>query len=620
MITPVTLTTNNVSKELMQIARQNNISVSELYINIRSVETFLKDSNLDSESDLVEIHAKDFDKYRQEVSLRDNTIEFEQEYTIEIKFKEEAYPFKSMITEIEFEDNDTCAYLVIKKGSRLHYYKELYNDFLSFITEQKIRSNLMLYLFDVDYKSTIKQFVDVIEKVKSITFKEDKKILVSQGLKEIESVTSEIFMAIEKNNPTGDEDNEGRVNYSNRGFLLSCSAGEELFEFTKPQQGQHGRTCKGKIIEVELIDLDTKPVFTVENNIEVQESFENIKYLSSKSGYLVKTGDQYGVSNSIDVDEISFRTTGTINTDLDSEISINVIKNNPLEDAVEEGMHVKVQNLCIQGSIGPKTQIQTRNLSITGQSHHESSIKCVNANIGLHRGKAVGRKIEVTTLDGGEIIADIAIVKNCLRGKIRAKTIEIGTLGSHVVMEASQYIQIEKVKGEENTFIIDPLITGAFDNREDDEAYLSKLKDELALLVEAFKSSTEQVKKNLEPCKRIQKAIIASKNKGVEISSTLIEKFKSCRVMQVRYKKLKENVAYKKSQCEGLEKKIFNNDSNIFDAKIVLNEPINGYNHIIYKLNKPHIEINLTTDESMKKKIFKLIRDEEDILKIVNIS
>lgn len=620
MINPVNITTSNVSEELRSIATQEDVSISELYIKLRSVNIFVKDSDLN----FVEIFAKDFDKYREEIFLRDNNIEFLQEYTIDIQSKEESYPFKDMISKIEFNEHDTDACFVIKKGSKLSYYSELYDDFLSYITEQKLRSNIMLYLFDVEYKESIKEFVDVIEKIKSITFKEDKKILISQGLREIAAVDAETSMIIKEENETGSEDSAGRVDYSNRGFLISCSAGEELFEFTKPQQGQHGRTCKGEIIEVALIELDTEPLFTVENSIEVLDSFENIKYLSTKSGYLVKTGNQYDVSNSIDVGEISFKTTGTINSDLDYEISINVMKDDPLEDAVEEGMHVKVQNLSIHGSIGPNTKIETRDLSISGQSHHDSLIQCVNANIGLHKGKIIARKVEVTTLEGGEIIADIAIVKSAMRGKIRAKTIKIGTLGSHVIMEASQYIQIEKVKGEENQFIFDASINDAFDNKDDnkddDEEYLKRVKDELIVLLKAFKDSTAQVKKNLEPCKKIREAIIASKNRSVAIPSALIQKFKSCQIMQVHYKKLKEDLEYKKGKYENLQKKMLKSSSNIFDAKIILNEPINGYNHITYRLHKPQIDIKLTTDEKMNKKIFRLSEDEEGVVKIINVS
>ena len=615
MINPVNIITNNVPKELVRIAAQNATSSSHLFIKLYSVQTFVKDPN----EGLVEIFGSDLSDYTNEETLRDNTVEFEQQYEIEIRSQPKEYPFKDMTCEIEFEENATLAYLVIKKGSKLKYYDGLYDDFLDYITEQKLRSNIMLYIFDADYKESIKEFVDVIEKIKLITFKEDKKILVSQGIDEIESVTSEVCMNIEENYKIGAEDAEGKVDYSNRGFLLSCIEGEQLFEFIKPQQGKNGRNCKGNIIEVAIVNLDARPTFTVENSIEVQDSFENIKYLSNRSGYLIKKGNQYDVSNSIDVDEISSKTTGTINSDLDSEISINVIKDNPLEDAVEEGMHVKVQKLSIQGSIGSKTQIEARDISITGQSHNDSFIRCINAEIGLHKGKVMGRKVEVKALEGGEIIADIAIVKHAMHGKIRAKTIDIELLGSHVIMEASQYIQIETIKGEENKFIIDPLIDSGFDdNKDDDEAYLKKLETELKDMIRAFKDATQRIKKNLEPCEKIKAAIIKSKDQGVEISSVLIKKFKQCKVMKVQYKNLKEDVEYKKSQHEKLKKKIFSSGADVFNAKIIVNNPLKGYNRILYKLNDPEIEIELNVNESMNKKIFHLIEDDEGVLKIVN--
>ncbi|MFT5661708.1 MAG: hypothetical protein ACI9TV_002355 [Sulfurimonas sp.] len=617
MINPITVVTNNVGKELVRIAAQNSLSASQLYIEINSVKTFVKSAD----SEFIEIFANDLSKYKDEAYLRDSTIEFEQEYNIEVNSMYDDDPFKDMLCDIEFEENDTLAYLVIRKGSKLKYYDELYTDFLNYIIEQKLRSNIMLYLFDADYKGSVKGFVDVIEKINKILFKEDKKILISKGLNTIESIHSDISMLIEENNDVGAEDSEGKVDYSNRGFLLSCAEGEQLFEFIKPQQGKHGRNCKGKFLEVETINLDSNPTFTVEGGIEVQDSFEHIKYFSNKSGYVVKKGNQYEVSNSIDVDEISFKTTGTINSDLESEISINVIKNDPLEDAIEEGMHVKVQRLSVKGSIGPSTKIEAREIYIDGQTHNESYIKCVNAKIGQHRGKIIGRRVEVKTLEGGEIIADVAIVKNAVRGSIQAKIIEIEILGSHVTMEASEYIQIDIVKGEENRFIIDTTIKGAFDNnnKEENTAYLEKLQEELKPLLRILKETTAKVKKNLEPCEKIKAAIIKNKNLGVQIPATLVKNFKLCQIMKVHYKKLKEDFEYKKDQIEILKKKIFSSAVDILDTKIIVNQPIRGYNSIKYRLSNPPREINLKINESMHKKTFKLMEDEEGILKIVNI-
>lgn len=615
MIKPINVVTSNVKEELRSIEKQYVVSASKLHITINSITTFISTNN----SGVTEISEDDYDRYKDEEYLRDDTVSFTQEYELEIEPVSTYYPFKDMYCEIEFEEKSTLAYLVIKAGSRLRYYDELYEDFLDFIDEQKLRENIMFYLFDVEFESSIKSLVDVIKKIKKIEFKEDKKILVSKGINEIESISSKVSMNIEEKSNIGAEDDEGKVDYANRGFLLTCEEGEQLFEFVKPQQGKHGRNCKGAIIEVEIIELDVSPEFTVDDNIEIQESFENIKYLSNKNGYLVKNGNTYDVANSIDVSEISFKTTGTIDTDLDTEISINVVKKDPLEDAIEEGMHVKVQNLFIDGSIGPLTEIEARNMSTTGQTHHESLIKCVNADIGLHKGKVIGRKVEVKTLEGGEIIADTVIVKNAVRGTIKAKTIDIQTLGSHVVMEASEYIKIEKSKGEENRFIINPLIDSGLDkSKNDDEVYFRKIETELKVLLESYKKISQQMKKNLSPCEKIKKAIIKNKNDGIDISSDLIKKFKMCKLMNVRYKKIKEDASYKKSKYKELKEKQLKQKNDVLDIKITTDTPLRGYNYIVYQLSNPDREITLNTDDTMTKKVFKLIEDEDGILKIIN--
>ena len=185
-------------------------------------------------------------------------------------------------------------------------------------------------------------------------------------------------------------------------------------------------------------------------------------------------------------------------------------------------------------------------------------------------------------------------------------------------MEASEYIQIDKIKGEENKFIIDPLIDGGFDSNDDDELYLKKLKDEFNSLLKTYKDTTVKVKKNLEPCEKIKALIIKNKKLGVKISSTIIQKFKFCKVMRVHYKKLREDVEYKKSQYEKLKKKVFSSGVNVMDSKITVKQPLKGFNHILYKLNDPKREMELRTNESMNKKIFKLMEDEDGVLKIVN--
>ncbi|MCK9490660.1 MAG: FapA family protein [Sulfurimonas sp.] len=616
MTDSIDISTNNVYKELLRIAAQNSIPISRLYIRINEIQTFIKNKD----AGLVKLSDEELNRYiKEEEALRDAEAEFEQQYDITVSPYYKGYPFLRMICEIEFNEDETLAYFIIKRGSQIEYYDNIYDDFLDYIDEKKLRAGILFYLFDVDFETSIEEFVKAIKRVKKVTFKEDKKILVAKGLEAVESIEPQLHMSIEENNNVGVEDSSGRIDYSNRGFMLSCAEGEELFEFIKPQQGKHGRSCKGKIIEVQSVNLDVTPTFTVEDGIEVQDSFENIKYLSKKSGYLVKNGDKYDVANSIDVDEISFKTTGTINSNLDSEITINVVKNNPLEDAIEEGMHVKVQNIFIQGSVGPNAHIEAREVKIEGQTHGDSSIKCINATISLHKGKVTARKVEVKNLEGGEIIADEAIVKNATRGKIRAKKITIENLGSHVTMEASQYIEIEKIRGEENIFILDSLVNSGFDDsKSDDDIYFKKTKEEFDELEREFKDSARKVKESLKSCQKIKELIIKNQSEKQEIPLTLIKNFKICKIIRVRYKKLKEKFDFKQVQYDKLKEKVLQSYPDIFEAKILLGESLRGFNHITYKLHHPDREIELRTNERMSKKIFELYEDDDGVLKIIN--
>ncbi len=66
------------------------------------------------------------------------------------------------------------------------------------------------------------------------------------------------------------------------------------------------------------------------------------------------------------------------------------------------------------------------------------------------------------------------------------------------------------------------------------------------------------------------------------------------------------------------KKKLSTDKLDIFDAKIVVNEPLKGFNNIVYILNNPPKEIEINTNESMSKKIFKLKEDEDGVFKIIN--
>jgi len=282
-------------------------------------------------------------------------------------------------------------------------------------------------------------------------------------------------------------------------------------------------------------------------------------------------------------------------------------------------MYVKVQNISTNGSIGPNVKIEARNVTISGQTHATSSIKCVQAELGIHKGIIKARTVNVKTLQGGEIIADNVVIEQALSGKVTAKNIKINILGSYVVLEASQDIEVKRTIGEENKFIFTTAANSGLDNtKEDEHDYLKTLKNELNLLIEKFKLIKTKVKNNLEPCRKIKETIIKSKNLGKKIPSTLIDKFKLCKIMNVHYKKLREDIEFKKNQHNELNAKLSSSVLEITNSKLKLGTPLNGFNHIQYILNKPERKIELNIDNSMNKRIFQLDEDENGVLKVIN--
>ncbi len=87
---------------------------------------------------------------------------------------------------------------------------------------------------------------------------------------------------------------------------------------------------------------------------------------------------------------------------------------------------------------------------------------------------------------------------------------------------------------------------------------------------------------------------------------------------QLHYQKTKENFEYAKEQYEKEEMRQSSHSSSIGDAKITTNEPLRGFNHIVYKLNKSDVNIELKTNKSMREKIFELIENRDGVLEIVN--
>lgn len=70
----------------------------------------------------------------------------------------------------------------------------------------------------------------------------------------------------------------------------------------------------------------------------------------------------------------------------------------------------------------------------------------------------MGKNVRITRLEHGEVEGEEVKVAQALGGIIRGKEIDIDICASHVKAIATKRIEIQKLQGSENTFMIDPLL------------------------------------------------------------------------------------------------------------------------------------------------------------------
>ncbi|MCR2101978.1 FapA family protein, partial [Campylobacter upsaliensis] len=139
-------------------------------------------------------------------------------------------------------------------------------------------------------------------------------------------------------------------------------------------------------------------------------------------------GGGFSVSNSLKISRVDLKNTGSIKTDLDKEINVEVSNKNFNDDAVKSGIvNIKAANVNIEGHVGA-TELKATKLQISGATHAQSKIYAQSAFIANHKGFFEGDVVFIKNLERGEIKAKNVYVKHCIASKIEADNIFIEDL------------------------------------------------------------------------------------------------------------------------------------------------------------------------------------------------
>ena len=602
--------TQNVAKELLSLSQANDVAIESLDFNVLDVQSFTAINDGKKDLEFEEISNDELYELDDTSALLNKAFEIKQIYEIEVYSKEpNDAKFPNFDIAVGANASKCKIYLSIKSGSRIDYFKGFKDELATLINNKKLRAGILINIFDEMLGDVLSKLSSKVKVENFFEYTQNETILIAQSIEPTPTIDDEIILHYDKKNDIGEHE---KVDYSKRGFIKSVVKGELLIEYIKPKKGTPGRNCKGIFLEAPE-PLETNiPEFNIDETIVQKDRDGSIQFIANENGYITFEDNTYAIKTDVDVESISFRTTGSISAGLESNVNISVKEEDSSKDAVGAGMEVEVTEIDIDGNMGPNSKLTAIRATIAGQTHKSSIVKADKLDINVHKGTAYGKNIHITRLEHGTVDGDVVEVSQAMGGDIRAKEVHIEICGSYVKATSSKIIEIKKLQGSENVFTIDSLL------KKSSQKDLKKNENEIAELEIATRNIKEEIDKytktidnNRVSFLELKKRLIHYKKNGVKMPSYFVEKYKQFLNIEAHLKSIKKEYAVKQDKLILLTTKTASFQDNIFNARIVNRDRWVGYNKLVFKLVDPPIEVTYEPPEDSQDKIFGLVEDED---------
>ena len=572
---------SDVAKDLEKIASAHNISSKELDFKIISYKTFYKNVDAPRYTELKEIEKEKFFK---EENILNPQLEINQKLKIEV-FEKNSSKFPIKIT---MGANKTLTKVVatFKKQDEVQYFDGLETEILAILDKKKAKQKILLGCFDEQVRSEVKKLISSIRVNKKIQ----------------ESVTFTICKAYDMQKHTIGEiiykykdkeiDENQKVDHSQKGFMHTVKVGDLIIEVLKSRKGRVGRDCKGEILMLKEVELtDELPLIKVSKDFEVREQADKVQYFATKSGFINEVKEnEFEISDELVINEVSFKTTGSIEAGDDQDIKINIECSDSMSDAIGAGVNIETSEIRAGGNVGNGASVKAKVIEIGGQTHQSAKLYGGDVSINLHKGYVEGDNITVDLLDGGKIVGDVVRVKKASGGEIEAKEVYIETVLSNVQVFASHHIELDKVEGEGNKFIIDVRAQRGFREKvEVIEANISDTKLNSAQLVKKIKKFKIKINSEKETTANIHERIKELREGGIKPPASLVVKLKENQNRIKEHNLLLKELKDARMKIEALNEDMKNLQSSVFSAKVINNSVWKEFNEVIFKIIDPPV-------------------------------
>ncbi len=610
-VRPTVLRTQNVARELLQVAHSNNVKVEELDFKLLETKTYtrLKDESI-PDMEWTEMSQEDLYEMDDATALLNPNFEIKQVHEIEIFSKnDDENLYKDFKLTVGANATKCKVYLTISAGSEVQYSQTFERELLVIINKRKIRAGILINVFDEMLPDVISKISAFVRVSKKAIYQKKETLLIAESYEPKLTINDALILHFENKKEAVVDENK-KMDYSSRGFIKNVKKGELLIEYRKAKVGKAGRSCRGTFIKPAEPIIRHEPSFKINETIKEIETYDNIQYIAVINGYISFDDNQYSIKNDVDLSQISFKTTGSISTGLDSDVSVSVKEEDVEKDAIGTGMIVEVSEIDIEGSVGPNAKVFALKADIAGQTHKTSIVRANELNINIHRGNAYGKKVHIARLEHGNIDCDRVSVEQAIGGTIRAKEIQIGLCGSHVRATASKLIEIKKLQGSENFFTIDPLLKkSAREGLHTNDDDTKEIEIEIKHLADEVNRYTKLIKDGMNSFNDIKKRLLHYKKNGIKMPDSFIKKYKQFQKMQTHLVELKKEQTAKTKEYSLLTTNRSSFQDDILDARIINRSRWVGHNELKFKLVDPPMDILYYPSDGSYDQVFALVQD-----------
>lgn len=566
------------AEELKRIALSKNLDPNTLTFEVQNAFTYIKGKG---EERFREADHNTLPQLKNKEFALDPDLKIQQKYAIKIKNKKDDPRLKLVV---EFVSNPGISRItaIIKKESFFKYDPDLEHDILKEINTMKARRGLLVGIYEEEMKSKI---VEMVNKIKHDgKLNEDYPILICEGFQAAPTIDSEVIYHYKNNNRRNKDEPASALHDE----IYSVRKDDLVLEHIKPKKGTEGRNCKGEYISAVDPDSSILPSAVIDSSIRQEDNEKHTRYYANKSGYVIFENNTLRIEEELVMDQLSYATTGNIITDVHTGTKMRVTQSDTMSEAVGEGIKIEVGELIVEGNIGTGVEIRTLDCTIQGQTHGESKIYSDNVHVNIHKGYIRAQEASVERLENGHIHAEKAVINNLMGGTVKAREIIIKTLFSHARLFASEYIEIETLKGEENKIAIDPEAFFGDGNRiEDMMEEIEEISKELQTIEREIRLKITTIQKGSDAINAAKQRIAECKKSGTQPPAMLVQRVRQFSEIVQQTKKLKNAYQKKRDELKEEQQKINEISAMTLEAKITNLGSWIGHNEIKFVMLNP---------------------------------